>query len=591
LYLVPALWVAVYGTRAQLAVVLASIGLAFWMPVAIAGPPEYPASGWRGGALMVLGLALFSIVIQYVLERLLDERRQYRELAAMVEASQEAMVRATFDGTVVAWNPAAERIFGYTADEMIGRNGSPLVPEDRRQEVAELLARGRRGGPFPAEPLETIRLAKDGRPVDVSLTVSTIVDEEGKPEAVAGTYRDVTERKRAEREREELQAKFAETQKLEAVGVLAGGLAHDFNNLLTIVLGHASVLLASPSLDPSVHERLEHVRVAAERSADLARQMLAYSGRRRMVVKRLALPDLVAEIAGLLKSTISKKADLRLALAPNTPIIEADSTQLRQIVLNLITNASEALGEGSGTIDVSTGAADVDAAALDGYTPDDLPAGRYTFLEVTDNGAGMTEETKAQIFDPFFTTKFVGRGLGLSAVQGIVRGHGGALKVDTRLGAGTSLRLLFPASEHQADPAGPDVAAPSNGARRAALVADDETGIRLLVTEMLERLGFEVVATADGVEFLEAFRERRGAFAVLILDLTMPRLSGDEVLRELAREQLPPVILMSGYNAVDLGTRVAGLAVSAQLQKPFDLDHFQRALHEALALHAAARSG
>jgi PAS domain S-box-containing protein len=583
LYLVPALWAAVYATRVQLTLVLASIALAFWLPVVLVGGTEYPTSGWRGGALMVLGLALFSFVIQYLLEQLVGERQQYRELAAMTEASQDAMVRVKLDGTVVAWNPAAERTYGYTADEMLGRNLLLIVPDDRRGEVAELIARGRHGEPFPAEPLETVRLRKDGQRIDVSLTLSTIADEDGNTDSIAATIRDVTERNRAEREREEFQSKLAETQKLEAVGVLAGGLAHDFNNLLTVVLGNTSVLLASPALDASVRERLEQVRVAGERSADLARQMLAYSGRGRFMVKRVALAEVVVEMAGLLESTISKKAKLNLSLAPDTPVVEADVTQLRQVLLNLITNASEALGERSGRIDVSTGATVLGAGMPDGYEPDDVPAGRYAFLEVTDSGAGMSDETKAMIFDPFFTTKFLGRGLGLSAVQGIVRGHGGALKVDSRLGEGTSLRLLLPASESRVGRAEPGDANAGGSERSVALVADDEPGVRLLVAEMLEQLGFEVVAAADGVEFLEAFRGLRGAFALLILDLTMPRLNGDEVLRELASEEIPPVILMSGYNAGDLGQRVAGLGIAAQLQKPFDLEQFQRAIQQVLA--------
>jgi two-component system, cell cycle sensor histidine kinase and response regulator CckA len=294
-------------------------------------------------------------------------------------------------------------------------------------------------------------------------------------------------------------------------------------------------------------------------------------------------------MAELIDSTISKKARMSFAFAPDTPIVEADVTQLRQVVLNLIANASEALGEGTGTITITSRRLEADYACLSQYDlADELAEGTYAFLEIKDTGAGMDEETKAKIFDPFFTTKFTGRGLGLAAVLGIVRGHDRAITVKTKAGQGTSFKILLPASG-KAEVAPPPHTTPDDWRGSGlVLVADDDEAVRLMGTTMLEQLGFSVLLAEDGLQALNSFRERQDEFAFVLLDLMMPVMDGEEFLAEL--EQLgavTPIILTSGYNAQDLSQRFAQRRVAAFLQKPFDLPDLAAAARTAIEAHAA----
>ena len=538
------------------------------------------------GVLEAPNELLVSAAIRDVTERKAAERAM-RELAAIVESSEDAIVSATLAGseagTIISWNAGAERLFGYSAAEAIAANVSMLDPADGGREIASLLTRVKSGETF--EQFETVRTAKGGRQVEVAMTVSPIRGRDGTVVGAAAIVRDITHRKRAEQAQREFEAKLAETQKLEALGVLAGGLAHDFNNLLTIILGNASFALTELALEPQVRETLEQVKLAGERSAELARQMLAYSGKGRFVVQPVRLSEVVDEMALLIKSTISKKVHLRLLFSPDTPVIDADVTQLRQVVLNLITNASEAFGEMSGTVTVSTGSVDVDASYLAEYElADDLLPGSYAFLEVADTGAGMDPDTAARIFDPFFTTKFTGRGLGLSAVQGIVRGHAGSIRVRSEVGEGTSFRLLLPASARLETLRAQGTAPEVWRERGTVLVADDEESVRRVAARLLEELGFTVVEAADGVETLRELRARSGELAFVLLDLTMPRLSGDDVLRELEREGVAiPVILSSGYNTQDVIQRFTERGVAAFLQKPYDFEQFRAVVRGVVA--------
>ncbi len=384
--------------------------------------------------------------------------------------------------------------------------------------------------------------------------------------------------------REEFVLDLAESQKLEALGVLAGGIAHDFNNLLALILGNTSLALST--LGPGARERapLHQVELAATRSADLAQQMLAYSGQGKFVVEILNLAEIVSGQTELITAAISTMAVVTLDLAPDTPAIEADATQLRQVVLNLITNASEAIGEADGTITVRCGSLDADRALLSDYdVAAQLKEGRYAFLEVVDTGAGMDDATRERIFDPFFTTKFTGRGLGLAAVQGIVRGHGGAMKVRSAPGHGTVFTLIFPASTKPA-PAAAHTAAPTIGhISGTVLLAEDNEALRSMTAMMLESIGLTVVCAADGHEALRLFNTRADDFAFVLLDLMMPGMGGDDVIRELRRiGTTTPIVLTSGYDAQELSQRFAGRDVAAFLQKPYQLRDLQATAIEVL---------
>ncbi len=401
-----------------------------------------------------------------------------------------------------------------------------------------------------------------------------------------GFITDITERKTAEAALHDFERKIQEAQKLESLGVLAGGIAHDFNNLLTGILGNSTLAALDLPAGSPAQAYLESIRQGSLRAADLCKQMLAYSGKGRFVVKNLSLNALVAETTQLLQLSISKQAVLRFNLAPSLPPIEADATQLRQVIMNLVINASEAIGAKSGVISVNTGVTRVDRDYLGGtILAPELPPGNYVSLEVCDNGCGMNAETQAKIFDPFFTTKFTGRGLGLAAVLGIVRGHKGALKVYSEVGRGTTFKLLFPSANGAIDPANPAAEAqpPTWRGAGCVLIVDDEETVRSTAAHMVKRLGFDVALAADGREGLEIFRQRSGDFALVLMDLTMPHLDGKQAFEELRRIRPEVrVVLMSGFNEQEAISQFTGKGLAGFLPKPFQFETVSETLRRVL---------
>jgi PAS domain S-box-containing protein len=389
---------------------------------------------------------------------------------------------------------------------------------------------------------------------------------------VYGSFQDITFRKKADEERQKLQAKMLEAQKLESLGVLAGGIAHDFNNLLTVIMGNASLARESPS---SVKESLEQIEIATQRAADLCRQMLAYAGKSRTTMENSNLNSIVTDTVHLLRLSISKNAVLDFALDPSPLAVLADPSQIRQVIMNLVINASDALGNSSGRIVVSTRRINVTSETLkESRLGQDLPAGEYCCFEVRDDGCGMSAETMSRIFDPFFTTKFAGRGLGLAAVLGIVRTHNGAFFVESTLGKGSTFRMLLPPSTA---PLPRHSAAPFKVAETPLLlqqglflVVDDEPHVRKLASNILEHLGHRVAVASDGYEALALALARGDKFTAILLDLTMPGLDGPATLRELRQMKLDvPVLIMSGYSEFDVRQRFPDDPKIAFLPKPF----------------------
>ena len=402
------------------------------------------------------------------------------------------------------------------------------------------------------------------------------------PGQFAVVFHDVTEQLRAEEEKKKLEEQVRQTQKLESLGVLAGGIAHDFNNLLMVVLGHAELALKEISPMSAARGSIVEIGTAASRATELCRQMLAYAGKSSFVLERTRVRELVEEMVHLLKTAISKKAILNLNLERGLPPIEADPSQIRQIVMNLIINASEAIGERSGVITVSVGATRCDEEYLRRTElRQDLAPGLYVHLEVADTGNGMDAETRSRIFEPFFSTKFTGRGLGLAAVLGIVRAHKGALKVYSEPGKGTTFKILFPAL-----PEGEDgVPCPESSSlaewrgEGTILLVDDEESLLALGARMLEHLGFTVLTASNGMQAVQCFRDRGKEIDLVLMDLTMPHMDGAEAFGALRR--LSPdvrVVLTSGYSHEDVAARFAGKGLDGVLQKPFTLAKLQESL-------------
>lgn len=396
-------------------------------------------------------------------------------------------------------------------------------------------------------------------------------------------FKDITKIKEAEEERLTLEKRLLHTQKLESLGVLAGGIAHDFNNFLMGILGNAELaLMKKEELPPEVIKYLETIKKVTDKAAHLTRQMLAYSGKGRFVLKDIELNSFIKELLELIKVSISKKASLRLNLDEREPlIINGDPGQIEQVILNLIINASEALEEKDGVITITTGKQWCDKkyfdTTVDGHLCT-LPEGDYVFFEISDTGCGMDSVTMSKIFEPFFTTKFTGRGLGLSAILGIVRGHGGAIRVYSEVGKGTTFKIIFPKgsaleknrTKQQID---------KNLAGKVILVVDDESVVRDVTKVFVELYGGTAILAKDGNEAVDLFKKNFDKIDIVLLDLTMPGLSGDETFRELKRiKEDVYVILMSGYNEQEISQKLVGRGFAGFLQKPFTLESLLQAL-------------
>ncbi len=417
------------------------------------------------------------------------------------------------------------------------------------------------------------------------MTFGPLFDTNGRVVQLVGSAVDITERLKAEDERVHLEEQIQQAQKLESLGILAGGIAHDFNNLLTVILGNADLALNQLPPASPIRGYLGDIVASSEHAADLCRQMLAYSGRGRFILEALSLNAIVHEMGLLLKALIGKKVSLEYDLMPDLPHLEGDATQISQIVMNLVTNASEAIGEDPGTISISTGVRNCESDFLAStWLDDSLPSGEYVYLELADTGRGMNAEDLEKIFDPFFTTKFTGRGLGLAAVFGIVRGHRGAVNVESAPGEGTRFTVFLPSlgtSGPLAD--AKQTASPVALRGDSLLLVDDEPLVRRTASSMLQKAGYSVLLAADGREALEVYEEHSSSISCVLLDLTMPKMDGEETfdeLRQLGCEV--PILLCSGFDAEETAERFSGKDVAGFLQKPYRMKELLSTLSAVL---------
>lgn len=399
---------------------------------------------------------------------------------------------------------------------------------------------------------------------------------------------EVERRKVLEEEKSRMEEHVRHMQKLESLGVLASGIAHDFNNLLAVIVGNSDIIAAEVGGRQLIGYCNMEIQKAAQRASDLVAQMLAYSGGGTFVTDAVDLSLLIEGMQYLLRSSVSRKARLEYALATELPEVAGDAAQLQQVIMNLVTNASDALGEKNGDIRIETGLVDADEAYLASlYLDEHLAPGRYVYLEVKDTGSGLDEEALDKIFDPFFTTKFAGRGLGLAAVMGIVRAHKGGVRVLSIPGQGTAFRIHLPLMNPAVTADSTDeiehvLFERSTGGVRI-LLADDEEMVRVLGQLILEQHGYEVITAPDGDEAIAAFRENADTISLVLLDMTMPRKNGYEVataIRAIQRDM--PIILCSGYADVEARTRYADLQMDGFLKKPYRMNELISAVQRAL---------
>jgi two-component system cell cycle sensor histidine kinase/response regulator CckA len=484
-------------------------------------------------------------------------------------ASRDLVTETNSKGRFVYVNAAALEVTGRPPEAMVGTSAvSHLHPDD----VAEYLAtlrRGREGGDVVHVPAHRIR-HENGSWVWVEATGVRYRTPDGE-KRIIGVARDVGARIRAEHEHQELERRLRQIQKLEGLGVMAGGIAHDFNNLLTPILGDASLALLDLPEESPQRPALLRIQQAAHRAAALTNQMLTYAGKQEVTIEPLDLSQAVAELAPLLESAASSAVPVRLELEPDIPAVSADRTQLGQIVMNLALNAAEAMGDSGDPITVRTGVVHADRRRLDrSELGGELPEGTYGLLEVSDSGTGMSPEMLSRIFDPFFTTKFTGRGLGLATVLGIVRRHRGTIEIQTGPDEGTRFRVLLPQATGVAPTRSIPQARPAEWrACGTILVVDDDEGVRSLVSETLSRIGIDVVMACNGLEGVALFRSHADAIDGVLLDRTMPGLTGERAFAEIRRIQPDArVVMVSGYSQERAAEHLEEGLIGF-LQKPF----------------------
>jgi signal transduction histidine kinase/ActR/RegA family two-component response regulator len=606
----PAYWLSGWVKAGTAAISLASaVALVRIVPLALSLPSHEDLR--RLNSELEERVRLRTADITAVNERLHAEACQRRQAEDEVRRLNEALQRRIDElqtlldllpvGIGIGEDPACQVIRSNRAlDAMLGTpprsNISLSAPIDRSRPPFEIFQNGRKLRPeelpmqraaannTPMLNFEEVVARADGRRLDLLVNAVPLHTETGAVRGCLATFMDVTERNKADRERLLFERRLQETQKLESLGVLSGGIAHDFNNLLTGILGNAS--LARIELGPEKKHlvaSINRIEQAALRAAELCKQLLAYAGKGRFIIQPLDLNRLIEETARMLAISASKKVTLELHLTPGLPAFSGDATQIRQVLMNLVINASEAIGDHTGVVTVRTSRVTVTEAQV--QTPSgDLEAGDYLVLTVTDNGEGMSAETQARIFDPFFTTKFAGRGLGLAAVLGIVRGHKGAIDVRSEPAVGTTFTILLPVTSQAAVATEtPSVPTEIWRGQGRILVVDDEPAVRSVAEPMLTQLGFSPVLAENGESALAIVRADPAGFRAVLLDLTMPRMDGEETLRGLqAITPHLPVILMSGFNEQAAISRFVGRGLAGFLPKPFTAEMLAARLREAL---------
>ncbi|MGJ5818371.1 ATP-binding protein [Paludibaculum fermentans] len=506
--------------------------------------------------LMALGQGFLGQRYSAILQRKLAQTSQrYRLFFDGVK--DYALLTVDPAGRITSWNSGAQRLFGYREGEIMGQDACRLSAADGvpAEGLQQPMSEADKSGWVEWEGW---RVRNDGtRFLGTSVLASL---GHGETREYGVLIRDVTELRRSAQE-------LQQAQKMEGIGVLAGGIAHDFNNLLTGVMGSLTLIKGNLSPDDSSYSIIEIAERSSVRAAELVAQLLAYAGKGKFAISRFDLSMLIAEMLPLIAASIPKTVRLELALKPDLPWIEADASQIRQIVMNLIINGAEAIGAEGGTVQVATGL---------------VGEGSDLFMQVKDSGSGMSETTKAQIFDPFFSTKFTGRGLGLAAVSGIVRSHRGALQVDSIPGQGTTFTVSFPTV-----PAGVQkpAAAPSSKAPRGTgtiLIADDESSLTALAEVILKQSGYSVLLAANGQEAVDIFRQNAAGITAVLLDMTMPVMGGQAAFA-LIREIRPgvPIILSTGYSETfareELGDAVVGF-----IQKPYGAAQLLKSIQDAI---------
>jgi len=527
--------------------------------------------------IVVLGSSFCNVRIRKgIRKRTSDLEKVTSEYKDILDQMQDAYYRTNTEGELIWVSLACERQMGYQREELIGMRLDEFYYEkNSREEFLRALEESQ----GDLQHFEICLKHRDGSKIWAEVNSQYYFDKQGNIAGVEGNVRNINERKKAEQESKELISQLQQAQKMESIGVLAGGIAHDFNNLLVGVMGNAELAMLDTPQDSEMHHYLQQIFKASRRGADLVGQMLAYSGQGRFSMGEQDINAIILDVSELLGAAISKKVQLKQELVDGLPHVYGDKNQLTQLIMNLMTNASDALAGKPGEIDLHTGVRHLYAEDFSTmYMTTDLKEDDYVYVEVTDSGCGMDEETQARIFDPFFTTKASGTGLGLAALLGIVHSHHGTLSLESMPGRGSCFTVYFPVSSSTRAPR----MIGHNGRFEAAeltqatiLVVDDEATVRHVVASFLEHEGLQVLTANDGEEGVEVFRRHAHKIALVILDLTMPKMDGEQAFHAMhAISSDIPVILTSGHSETEVVSRLSLCGLAGFIRKPYTRDTF-----------------
>ncbi|MFT3878901.1 MAG: PAS domain S-box protein [Gemmatales bacterium] len=474
----------------------------------------------------------------------------------------------TCNGRIVHVNQYLATMLGYDSPtELEGRLILDSLHPAEREEIQHLQQQSDYFGLVPTQ--ERRLLKKDGGALLVQANVAIVLVNNERGSVVV--IRNISEERHAEHERRRWQQRILEMQKLESLGLLAGGLAHDFNNQLTVILGHTNLVQMKTKENEAIQGLIQPIEQAARHSMDLCQQMLSFAGRGKIKVDQVNLTKLILESAGLLKIAGTKRTQLAFELSESLPLLQAEEAQLRQVLINLVSNSAESMpSEQVGMITIKTGVIHIDETYKNAEVTLELPKGDYVHLDVTDTGAGMDVNTRRRIFEPFFTTKPTGRGLGLPAVLGIVRSHGGAIEVTSKLRHGTTFRVFLPLLRPMQNAPVPSEPGIHDHGRKTILIVDDEASLRSLAGKVLSNHGWNVLEAEDGASACEVLRQHGNLINLVLIDLIMPGMDGVETLRQLWMVQPAlPAIAMSSYGSMELEQRFTGYPLCGILPKPF----------------------
>jgi two-component system, cell cycle sensor histidine kinase and response regulator CckA len=524
-----------------------------------------------------------------------EEIRQ-KEIAQKSFSESETLLKTIFDtaedfifikdrnGRYVAGNPAMARMINKSPSDFIGKSYNDFIESPSCLEVVEF---------DDNEVLKGNKIERETtcNVLGVEKIASTlkvpIVEEDGSISGICGIGRDVTLRRKEEKQKKILEKRMLQSQKLESLGIISGGIAHDFNNLLVGILGNASLIQMEENLPESCHNNAEDIISSAEKASEFCDQLLTYSGKGHFNLEPTSLNDSISEILKIMEKVISKKVSLITNLESGLPNIKSNSSQIQQIIMNLITNASESFGEEEGTITIKTGKMHASKEYVDSsYLQDDLPAGEYLYVDVIDTGCGMDKESITQLFDPFFSTKFAGRGLGMTTTLGIVRSHQGAIFVESNPGEGTLFRILFPVTNQPVNKKSSPKKDHNFGNDPGTILVIDDVEAVLNVTRIaLELENFKVLTAKDGQEGLEVIKKQHEEISLILLDLTMPKLNGKELIDYLTLTHSEiPIILSSGYDSEEVLTEKTMQAIAGFLKKPYTVQGLLHEVHQALKI-------